>query len=75
MRNNLLTEEVRAEAERVWDASLPSTQAGPMKLTLPTIRAAMRLRSLDLVGLKADLVARLLAALTAEASLRRKIAI
>ena len=66
--DNLLTEEVQAEAECVRDASLPRTQAGLMKLTLPTIRAAMRLRSLDPVGLKADLVARLLAALTAEAS-------
>ena len=48
------------------DAFLPRSQAGLMKLTLPTIRAAMALRSLDLVGVKADLVARLLAVLAAE---------
>ena len=55
---NLLTPQVQAEAQRVRDDFLPRTQAGLMKLTLPTIRAAMALRSLDLVGLKADLVAR-----------------
>ena len=65
---NLLSSEVQAEAQRVRDAFLPRSEAGLMKLTLPTIRAALKHRSLDLVGVKSDLVARLLAALTAEAA-------
>ena len=64
---NLLSHEVQAEAQRVRNDFLPRTQVGLMKLTLPTIRAATALRSLDPVGRKADLVTRLLAVLEAEA--------
>ena len=65
---NLLTPQAQAEARQVRDAFLPRTHGGLMKLTLPTIRAAMAQRNLDLVGVKADLVTHLLEALTAEAT-------
>ena len=64
---NLLASDVQEDAKRIRDAFLPRSEAGLMKLTLPTIRAAMEQRSLDLTGQKAQLVSRLLAALQAEA--------
>ena len=69
---NLLTEEVQSEAQRVKDASLPTSMAGLKKLTVPRLIDALQARSLPTEGnegrraLKDVLVARLFEALMNE---------
>ena len=63
---NLLSSQVQAEAVRVREAALqPRTQAGLLKFVVVTLKAALEARSLDTTGQKAELAARLLAALNA----------
>ena len=57
---NLLTDEVQGEAQKVKTNALPSMAS---KLTVPLLRKELAERKLETGGLKADLVARLLAAL------------
>ena len=60
-----LIAEVQADAEKVREATLqPRTQAGLLKFTVVTLTAVLRARGLDASGLKAELAARLLAALS-----------
>ena len=54
--------EVKAEAQRVRTAALPSDQAGMAKLVVVTLKAALEERGLDTTGNKAALVDRLLEA-------------
>ena len=65
--DNLLTPASQAEAASVREAALPRTEAGLKKLTLPTIKKALENRGLDPVGLKQQLIDRLLAAFASEA--------
>ena len=59
--DNLLTDEVKAEASQVKQAALPTVAK---KLTVALLRAELEARGLDASGLKADLVQRLQDALS-----------
>ena len=71
--DNLLTEEVRAEAKKVKDASLPTTEAGLKKLVVARLVEALEARGLPTEGnagrraLKDVLVARLWEAISGSA--------
>ena len=63
---NLLTPELQAEAKAAKEAALPHDEAGLNKVTVPFLKEALEARGLATAGRKAELVQRLLAALSSE---------